>query len=210
MFEAITPLASNKKAAELGAIHEKSDEKEVARLEVIGTTCPWSLSRKEFHEQASLFHGARNPDFRVEERYDYQSEFINDTTLGDGLYVTEDELLAENYAKGRPDGSVWKLMPYRARMFDLTVRERMANLSFPRDLFNEWIDFALPKIIARIQSPETKAPAQQRLIDVLGRINNVVTDTDPERFIDLRTDILDTKHSPYSLVNDEWKEFCSI
>lgn len=207
MFEFPSPI--NNEAA------LPNQEKELiqkARVEVMGSVDPRRLSREEFESQATLFHGARNQSFRVRSDYGYEGEdFANDATLGTGLYTTADQELAENYARTRPNGTLWKLMPYQARMLNLTSTENPVNLSFPPELFDEWVEFSRPKILQAVKSPEPGSVGslrQELLLRMLDSMNGVLTNQNPERFIDLRNDVLGTGKPVFSPVDGLWKQFC--
>lgn len=185
---------------------EAENATESARIELIGDIDPSTLTKEEFDQQAWLFHGARNPNFRVTETYDYYGkDYMNDATLGTGLYTTTDKELATNYARTRPNGTLWKLMPFQARMLNLTSRdERMLTLTFPRELLDEWIDFAQPQIWDRARSEDVTHEVRDRLDEVLSRMAQLPT----KQFVDLREDILDTGNGQLTVVDDIWKEFC--
>ncbi len=179
---------------------------ESARIEIIGDIDPSTLSKEEFEQKAWLFHGARNPNFQVTETYDYYGkDYMDDATLGTGLYTTTDKELATNYASTRPNGTLWKLMPFQARMLNLTSRdERMLNLTFPRELLDEWIDFAQPQIFNRAISGNVISEVQDRLIEVLSKMEKLPAKNE----VDLRKDILGTGKGELTVIDDIWKEFC--
>ncbi len=186
------------------SLDAEKEPNEQARIEIIGEVNPKVLTREEFGTNATLFHGARDSNFQVHENFDYNQSIVDDSTLGSGLYTTADHELAERYAQNRPGGTMWKLVPYNARMLNLTSKDQLKNLSFPRELVFEWIDFAQPVIMERARSSESKPEVRQRLLDVLRKMNDLPT----KDFIDLRVDILDTGSSPFSVIDDVWKDFC--
>lgn len=195
-------------------VHEAAAKPELvpeeARIEVIGLEDPRLLTREQFEEQAWLFHGARNPDFRVDTNFDYQQDMVDDATLGGGLYTTTDKDLAERYALSRPNGTLWKLMPYQARMLNLTSNMETRNLSGPWKLVAEWIKYAAATLSERRKDPQVDWAVKKRLDDVLETMVMLQADMGTERFVDLRDDILGTRRTPFSMVDDVWKAFCAM
>ncbi len=191
--------------------HEHKQKLETARLEVIGEINPSTLSREAFEEKAWLFHATRGPQFSVRSDYDYEKDFVNDATLGGGLYTTTDQDLAERYAEIRPDGTMWKLMPYQARMLNLTSAQAMDNLSVPTELAREWFEFAQPKVWEMALNQQLDSTFRDRFIAAmpkLAELNNKITS---RQHIDLRDDILLTPRATqaFSVVDSIWRSFCA-
>lgn len=190
---------------------EAKENREGVRVELIGDTDPASLTREEFEQKAWLFHATRGPQFSVRSDYDYQKDFVDDATLGGGLYATADKDLAEKYAEVRPNGTMWQLMPYQARMLNLTSAQEIVNLPVPQELAHEWFEFAQPKILQMALDQQLDSTDRDRYIAAMPKIaelRNKITANQP---IDLRDDILLTPRStqPFSVVDTFWRSFCA-
>lgn len=182
-------------------------ERELARIEIIGDTDPSTLSEEEFNEKAWLFHAARDSNFRVEGSFDYSGDKVDMATLGYGLYTTASREQADNYAIIRPQASVHKLMPYQARVLNLTSAEELRNLSFPKELAQEWVAFATPRIEQRIQENRDRLD-RWSYFNRLQEIMHKLATLNYKEKIDLRNDILNTQINPFSVIEDIWQAFC--
>ena len=183
---------------------------EVARVEILGDVDPRTLTPEEFETQATLFHGSRNPEFRVKVGYGlHNDDIIDDATLGTGLYTTSDKQLAQDYAELRENGVMVKLMPYQARMLNLTSEQELINLPFPRELFEEWVHFSHPRIDAMLEDPTVIHLVKERLYAIYQKMHEIRTDPNQNRSIDLRGDILDTSRAPFTMVDAIWRDFCA-
>jgi len=185
---------------------EMGNESSTARVEVLGHIDPTTLTEEEFNKHAWLYHASRVSDFSVCKHFDYTQAAVNDATLGLGLYTTSSRNQAENYMRARPEGATLNvLLPYHAKLLNLTDPNMLTNISVPNDIVEEWIIFARDKILASIKDKSTNWVVQQRLIDVMNKMNAI----NSEDHVDLRNDILDTGNSPFSIVDVLWREFCA-
>lgn len=185
---------------------ESERKLETARVETIGHEDPRLLTKEQFDKKAWLYHAARNPNFRVESSFDYSQDLVDGATLGCGLYVTASKEQADGYAQIRPGATTFKLLPHQAHLLNLTASHELVNLSFPKEIVAEWIDYAKPKIMERAQDAGTQWFIQHRLFSVLKKMNELPS----KSLIDLRSDILDTGNSPFSIIDDIWQAFCAL
>jgi len=174
-------------------------------VETIGDIEPTQLSPEQFDQQAWLFHAANSADFHVTQDFDYSQEIVDTATLGQGLYTTTDQKVAQNYAALRQAAAVAKLLPFQAKMLNLTEAKEARNASVPKEIVREWVEFARPQIIDRVRQTSDQLQVS-RYSDVLGKMAKLVQ----KDIVDLRRDILDTGNAPFSIVDDLWREFCQV
>ncbi len=182
---------------------EKERVLEELPVEVVGDIDPMTLTAEQFEQTAWLYHAARKGDFSVESQFDYEkSEMVDGATLASGLYTTVSNEHANKYASIRPDAKVFKLMPFQARMLNLTSSKEVKNVSIPKEIVKDWLDFARKRVLDR--AINSNYLVTERLNEVLSLMPQLET----KDFVDLRRDILGTETYPFSMVEDIWREFC--
>ena len=186
-----------------------------SRFVLLGEVNPTSYSKDSIKDVPDLlFHASKKPDFHVSREFNYKEEDeVNGATLADGLYATASKLQAENYANRRK-GNVVEILPYKARMLDLTAEGRTENLSVPKELLEKWIFFAEPKIAERLAFWVDK-PQKWFITIRLDELKLKMSKLLSMDYVDLRKDVLGTTSADNitiagSAVNEIWREFCQV
>jgi len=145
---------------------------------ILGQVDPRTLSREEFDNNPDiLIHVATNVELKLDPNWDYTKKGPQiGSTIGNGLYLTNDLDEVERYAddrdrvqKGKAAGRL-RLLPYQARMYDMRMEGKTSlNADVPEDFFNSFRDYMIE--LKSTLPEETDRYYRQELSDMVRYLN---------------------------------------